>query len=113
MAEEKILKDEILKDEELEKVAGGSTKEIMELYKAAKSNPAFVELTHMNTGLKDIGDIEMEMVQTLDNFGVSSNLFQGKQNFVNKNMYFQGGSTDPADQISHAELLRMIKNYKK
>ena len=85
----------------------------MELYKAAKANPAFVDLTHMNTDLKDIGAIEMEMVQTLDNFGVSSNLLPGKSDSVHKNLYFQGGSNDPSDQISHAELLSMIRNYKK
>ena len=67
----------------------------------------------MNTDLTDIGDIETEMVQTLDNFGVSSNLLQGKQDFVHKNLYFQGGSNDPSDQISHAQLLSIIKNYKK
>ena len=113
MAEEKILKDEILKDEQLEQVAGGSTKELTELYKAACNSPGFIKATNLNTNLTDIYDIETEMQTALDNIGIFAETSPGKDVFGYKNAYYQGGAEDFANKISHADMVKMIKNYGK
>ena len=109
MAEEKILKDEILSEAELDGVAGGSSEELGELVRAIHDN-------------KNVGFDEGEYLfgsgerwkylatLKLEKLGINAKIDYS----IFSTTAYPDSYTDKATgkSLSHAEVLDIIKNYK-
>ena len=111
-----ILKDEILKDEQLNEVAGGTMAETRALYKAACSNPVFVRATNLDTTLTEDKEIAEQMMEALDNmkgsmYGldayVSDRAGDKSSNFI----YDVFNKHSASGKLTNAQMVEIIKNY--
>lgn len=111
MAEEKILKDEILKDAELENVAGGTGAELREVVEAMRANKkiGFDEGEYL-FGSSERWDALASA--KLDKLGISAKMHLGLfgSNFGESQAVYTDKAT--GKNLTQAEVVNIIKNYK-
>ena len=109
MAEEKILKDKVMSNEELDNVAGGSSEELGELVRAMHDNK--------NVGFDEGeylfgSDERWKYLATLklEKLGINANIDYS----IFSTTAYPDSYTDKATgkSLSHAEVLDIIKNYR-
>ncbi|MBQ6296489.1 MAG: hypothetical protein IJK81_02125 [Selenomonadaceae bacterium] len=112
MAEEKILKDEILSEEQLKQVAGGTYQEYREIEDAILANPAlssdYSEYWHLYEGGNNEDFCEFFLLRK---FGIDIRIDDLKANVY----YAENDWCIPAinrKTLTHAEVINMINNYK-
>ena len=113
MAEEKILNEEQLSDEELEKVAGGKVAELEDLTKAIVSNPTLKFLGKANSHIPGANRLVADAVEgVLKDYlnidaDISLGVFGTGLNSA-KNTY---RDMKTGQYITHAEVLDRIKQF--
>ena len=114
MAKE-ILKDEILSDAELEKVAGGTVQQCEEIQSAVLNNPALKEIFDGYTsapgviGGKLSDDIRLENVLKTVGIDASLNRTHGTM-FDNFQNQYKDSAT--GKNLTHAEVLNILSTIK-